>query len=581
MKRRTKILAGAGLLAAVIALGLWLAAPSYVRSQIHKRHPEVSFETLKIGWRKVTLYNVTIDKGWIVAKADTAVIDTSTEAVHLVHGTVDVNFDKRPERREGVKAEQPNVTAEDFTVTVASAKHEVTATLKNVTVTDEAIRAVEADVRHKWLHVLLGGLEGSGIPSVWIARDFSHAKFGLVDFPDGLSLPPPFPEIVHPGITGIEVDLEKRTVSVESAMAELAEDQSAHARIEGGHFALDGDKVHVLLDTLYVAHPRIASMGTPVSLHHVAFDISRDMQQAPFDVKIVDATLHVDPEKKSVSGDELCSTWVKALPPEMAPPPIGGQTEWGTQPKLARMQFSLGLLPKPHFALSGNCSASCNDPALVKLKHHFSYVTYDEKGQRKVEKRETGPDDPDWVPLAQISENMLDAVANMEDWGFWSHHGYVAAALEQSFIEDVKTDKFSRGGSTVTMQTAKNVFLARDKTIGRKVSELFLSQVLESCFSKKEIMELYLNVVEFGPNVYGLRQAATYYFKEEPMQLNPQEAFYLAWILPRPRNSPPPNNTTLSRVTNLMRILSKNGRISEAQLLSIEPADTRGWEAYP
>ncbi len=313
----------------------------------------------------------------------------------------------------------------------------------------------------------------------------------------------------------------------------------------------------------------------PVGFEHVTFEVGRDWKQ-PLDVTINGAKIHVDPETKSVSGDEECSTWVKALPRELAAPPITGQTEW----RPSRLKFTLGLLPKPHFSLSGTCSALCTDPTLIKLRHRFAYVTYDAKGQRNAELREAGPDDPEWVPMAQISSNMMDAVANMEDWGFWSHHGYVAAALEQSFLEDVRTDKFSRGGSTITMQTAKNIFLSREKTVGRKVSELFLSQILESCFSKKEIMELYLNVVEFGPNIYGLREAAKHYFNEDPLQLGPQQAFYLAWILPRPRSSPPPDPSTLERVASLMRMLAKNGRLTETQVLSIEPADTKGWEAY-
>ena len=576
MKRKRIALTVTGVLI-FVGLGLWAYAPTYVRAQIHKRHPEVSFADLDIGWRKVTLHQVTIDKGWIKVTADTATIDTKTEHVHLMMGTVEADLDKRPEHTGG-KSEQPNVTAAGFTVTLTSAKHDAQATLHEVSVLEDAIRAIDADVRYKGYHLTMGspgGPEDTGMIAVFVTRDLSKVEFGYVNFPDGLPMPPPMLEIVHPGITGVTIDVEKRTVDVQDASAELAEDQSVFARIEGGHFSLDGDLVHARLDTLYVAHPRL-SVGGPISLQHVDFEVGRDLKR-PFDLTINGATVFVDPEAESISGNESCSAWVGALPRELAPPPISGKTQWGVQPKLSSMSFSLGLLPKPHFTLSGNCSATCDDPALVALKHHFTYQTYNDKGEPNAEKRATGPDDSDWVPLSQISENMADAVANMEDWGFWSHHGYVGAALEQSFLEDVKSDKFARGGSTITMQTAKNIFLTRDKTIGRKVSELFLSQVLESCFTKKQIMELYLNVVEFGPNIYGLRQAAAHYFKTEPGQLNPQEAFYLAWILPRPRKSPPPTGATLARVTALMQMLAKNGRITEAQMLSISPPDTSGW----
>jgi membrane peptidoglycan carboxypeptidase len=128
------------------------------------------------------------------------------------------------------------------------------------------------------------------------------------------------------------------------------------------------------------------------------------------------------------------------------------------------------------------------------------------------------------------------------------------------------------------MQTAKNLWLSREKTFGRKVEELFLSQVLESCLTKDEIMELYLNIVEFGPNVYGLRQAAQHYFKVDPVSLDPREAFYLAWILPRPRKSPPPSAATMTRMSTLMQMLAKQGRLSDAMTLGLDPPDTTGWE---
>jgi membrane peptidoglycan carboxypeptidase len=299
------------------------------------------------------------------------------------------------------------------------------------------------------------------------------------------------------------------------------------------------------------------------------------MIDEPFDVKVGDATLHLDPKAMSVKGAESCNTWLDALPPEFHVGPLSA-----VKFNAGNLSFALGIKPKPFLDVKGSCTSTCDK--ITEPRHKFSYITYDAHGDQNAERRTTGPDvKTEWVPIAHINDGVPVAVMNMEDFGFRSHHGYLPAALEQSFEADVDSGKFQRGGSTITMQTAKNLWLSREKTFGRKIEELFLSQVLESCFTKDEIMELYLNIVEFGPNVYGLHQAAEHYFKIEPMSLDPAEAFYLAWILPRPRKAPPPNAATMARMGTLMHMLAQEGRITDTMLLSVEPADTTGWEAPP
>ena len=90
-----------------------------------------------------------------------------------------------------------------------------------------------------------------------------------------------------------------------------------------------------------------------------------------------------------------------------------------------------------------------------------------------------------------------------------------------------------------------------------------MAQELESCFTKDEILELYLNVVEFAPNVYGIGAAAQHYFKKSPIALSPVQAFYLATILPRPRKAPPPTEATLAGVQKLMTRFASDGKIPE------------------
>lgn len=547
----------------VLALGLWFCAPIVVRWQVRKRHPEVSFAKLELHWRRITLFDVGIDKGWIKVTAKTARVELRNEAVHLVAGHVDVDLDRRPPHHDGSKPDQPNVTAEDFTVTVRKSGPDdrlLLASLRDVTVSPDRIVAGSGEGSYGRYRVRVARVD--------LPRDFSRVRLGSLEFPAGLPLPD-LP-LVFPVVTGLDIDVEKREVSARSCDFDF---QLNRVAVTGLHAALDGDVAHLRVEALKAQHPWLAPPGESATFKDIALDIGVDWKK-PFDVHLGDATVHVDPTAQSVSGDETCATWVKALPDELAPGPLRGQVEWKD-----RLRFSLGLLPKPHLSVSGKCTTTCTDPSITALKHRFSYVTYDADGNRSEHPRETGPDVDDWVPLSQVNPNMLEAVANTEDWGFWNHHGYVASALEQSFLEDVHSGKFQRGGSTITMQTAKNVYLSRDKTFGRKVSELFLSQVLESCLTKQEIIELYLNVVELGPNIYGLRQAADHYFHVEPMSLDPKESFYLACILPRPRHAPPPNAATMARMDSLMRVLAGKGRISDTMMLGVETPDTTGWAA--
>jgi hypothetical protein len=569
MKRILFVMGFLGLAALVV----WLSFPAILRWQVTKRHPEVTFGEGEATLHKVILHQVSINKGWVKVTGATATIDLRTGTTHLSDGTAEIDLDQRSAHKGGDTREQARITVARFTFHVTSLTREVTADLQGVTVTDQVVMADEADVRYKGYHVKFGPLDVTKAPAVEMTHDLKRVKITNAYFPEGVNLREM--HLTTIGGNDIDVDIENRTATV-SVFSLGVGGQAVTIQLLDSRFSLDGDSLTANVATLVLYHPRLN--GTQLLLHRVSGTVGRDWM-APTDIKIGEATFHVDPTTKSVSADESCSTWVKALPEELARPPISGLTQWGLQPQLSRLKFSFGLLPKPHFSLQGGCSATCTDPEVVKLKHRFKYTTYDEHGALSDALRETGPETPEWVHISAISDNMFDAVVNMEDPGFPTHRGYSNLALANSFIEDVKSDKFIRGGSTITMQTAKNIFLARDKTIGRKVSELFLSQVLESCFQKREIMELYLNVVEFGPNLYGLRQGAIHYFKTEPSQLDPQEAFYLAWILPRPRNVPPPDAATMTRIASLMRTLGQQqGRISEAQMLGVQPADTAGWE---
>jgi monofunctional biosynthetic peptidoglycan transglycosylase len=145
------------------------------------------------------------------------------------------------------------------------------------------------------------------------------------------------------------------------------------------------------------------------------------------------------------------------------------------------------------------------------------------------------PTGPNYVSLKQISPVAVAAVLASEDTTFYQHNGFDWFEIKNSLSKDIHEKGFARGGSTITQQLAKNVYLSGRKSLTRKIREAFLTYMLEKNLSKDEILEKYLNVVELGPNIYGIKAASNYYFKKSPAQLNVLEGAFLAFLLPNPK----------------------------------------------
>ena len=149
-------------------------------------------------------------------------------------------------------------------------------------------------------------------------------------------------------------------------------------------------------------------------------------------------------------------------------------------------------------------------------------------------KVELCPGSKNYVPLKNISPLLQKAVISTEDGKFYLHNGFDTEGIEHC-IEKIKEKKsLVCGGSTITQQLAKNMFLSKNKTFFRKGIEALITVRIEEALTKKEILERYLNVVQFGKNIYGVKQAAQYYFKKSPSQLNEVESAFLAMVLPSP-----------------------------------------------
>ncbi len=144
------------------------------------------------------------------------------------------------------------------------------------------------------------------------------------------------------------------------------------------------------------------------------------------------------------------------------------------------------------------------------------------------------PNSPSYTSLKNISPYVISAVLISEDAGFYQHNGFDFNEIKDSFDRNLKEGSYVRGGSTISQQLVKNIFLSSNKSIIRKIKEAFLTYELEKTFKKNEILERYLNVVQFGDNIYGVKAAARHYFNKEPAQLNVLESSFLAVLLPSP-----------------------------------------------
>ncbi|HEY6871998.1 MAG TPA: biosynthetic peptidoglycan transglycosylase [Geobacteraceae bacterium] len=179
-----------------------------------------------------------------------------------------------------------------------------------------------------------------------------------------------------------------------------------------------------------------------------------------------------------------------------------------------------------------------------------------------------GPGNRYWTPAGSIPAEMKWAVILAEDSRFYRHEGVDVKAIKNAIRYDLEKKSFARGASTITQQVAKNLFLTREKTLTRKVKEIVLAKRMEEFLTKGRIIELYLNVIELGPMVYGIGHGAQYYFGKPAGALTPRECAFLAAMLPGPRVAYNPYKN-LSRVLRrsdmILRLLRGKGVLTEEE----------------
>ncbi len=172
---------------------------------------------------------------------------------------------------------------------------------------------------------------------------------------------------------------------------------------------------------------------------------------------------------------------------------------------------------------------------LQKINKDFIYTPYERgKPMRDIL---IGPSNPNYTPLSEVSNNFKNAILTSEDPSFFSHKGFVQESIRKSIAVNFKEKKFVRGGSTISMQLVKNVFLSRQKTLSRKAEEILIVWLIENnnLISKNRMLEVYFNIIEMGQNIYGIGEATRYYFGKRPSDINIGEGIFLANIVPRPK----------------------------------------------
>ena len=171
-------------------------------------------------------------------------------------------------------------------------------------------------------------------------------------------------------------------------------------------------------------------------------------------------------------------------------------------------------------------------PAISRLRGAFVYRSGD--GPIPHRPIDVSPASPDFIALHEVPPLFVRTLLLSEDAGFYGHGGIDLRELPSALFTNWSRGGAARGASTITQQLAKNLFLSRDKEVGRKLQELAITFLLESALGKDRILEIYLNIIEWGPDLRGLRPAARHYFGLEPQALTPAQMAFLVAMIPGP-----------------------------------------------
>ncbi len=364
---------------------------------------------------------------------------------------------------------------------------------------------------------------------------------------------------------------------------------------------------NTVLDGLRVEHPRLAKGAMYVEQTTLKGRASLDRQTGT--LRIDDATV--------LSGDVPYELSLGFLLPgfDREEHPASRLTAWVAMPKVP-CQAMLSSLPRGFapelegFSLAGNAQGQLtvsidwddldateldsdinfNECRVLSAPYHMSAERLTGSFEHRVpvpggwRTFVVGPENPDFVPLRKVSKNLTRSFLTTEDSAFYRHSGFIAKEFQSALVKNLERGRFAYGASSISMQVVKNVLLSREKTVSRKVQELFLTWHMESILSKDRILEIYVNAIEFGPGLYGIGPAARQYFSKHPRNLNPVESAFLSSLLPAPTKRFRQycrgyvGRTTSAKIERILGHMHKRHRLDEeAHALALEtPLSFRG-----
>lgn len=498
---------------ALLSAGSYVGIRQYIHNRLTKALPGATYASMSLDWDRVSFKGLAFNKGWVYGRLETVIV-TYDQSVMIHGGEVTVNLQNRPKATGTSKAEV-SIWANDLTV--------------------------HAQLKPGFFGDFLGcrwdGKTASfSSGSLYRGKDTFLLKTGnyyplsqMVTVESASTLLP-FPEVPLLKMDKLPIEASGISAMIDTHVVDIKNLKAGPFTFSSAQFKESDDYYSVLAATFNVSFPWLYTK--PLTFHNIGVSVNKDGKDILSNIK----TIPIDYDKRShqLQGKASCQTWLDALPVELRTPPLDNVVLRGD------LSFQVNV-KQPKFKLKASCKATCS--TLPNLRQPFTYLAY--YGQERKE-RTSGPGSLEWIPIGIMGRVPENAI-RLEDPGYMRHTGVIPQALENSLIDDLQLNRFHRGGSTISMQLVKNIWLSRDKTIGRKIQEVFLAQAIESCYTKDEILELYLNVVEFGPSIYGLQAGSKHWFEKEPMQLSLVEAFWLASILPRPRTAAKPQDFTSIR----------------------------------
>lgn len=341
--------------------------------------------------------------------------------------------------------------------------------------------------------------------------------------------------------SGIVADGERHCVSahthVEFAVARSAPDTPGAHAVTVARFQALGDRVRVSSEAEPVPLPPLAANGE-ITRADGKTSLLLDTDVGPHGA--VRITASVDEEKARAQIDAQTDAFAELV--ASLPLPLTQVRELGVDGPVraqARFEGPLDSIDdwnvdmKLELAKLRAKSHAAGAGALLRSPSFVYHPTADPDAPKTGILM--GPKNPDFVPLDALPGHVIEAVLLSEDSEFFTHNGFDAEAIVNAFKDNLHADRIRRGGSTITQQLAKNLWLTRERTFRRKLEEALLTIALEASVPKERILELYLNGIEWGPGIYGLRPAARHYFGKDATELTPKEAAFLGTIIPNPR----------------------------------------------